>query len=118
MRKQTPIGDENLVCPLHKKKMSEVCHKCPWWVHVRGRNPNTGEEVDQWNCAIAWGPMLAVNTAQQARETGAAVESFRNEVVRRHDIGGMSVITPPKRVLSLEAREAIDGTEMDGTGPG
>lgn len=118
MRKQTPIGDENLVCPLHRKKMAEVCHKCPWWVHVRGRNPNTGEDVDEWNCAIAWGPMLAVNVAQQARETGAAVESFRNEVVRRHDIGGMSVITPPKRVLSLEAREAIDGTEVDGTGPG
>jgi hypothetical protein len=45
-------------------------------------NPNTGEMVDNWGCAVTWLPMLQIETSQQARQAGAAVESFRNEVVR------------------------------------
>jgi hypothetical protein len=82
MSRQIPRGPENLACPLHKKPMELVCHKCPWWVHVRGANPQTGNEIDEWNCAITWGPTLAINTAQQVRQAGAATESFRNEFVK------------------------------------
>ncbi len=82
---QIPRGPDNLVCPLHKTKMSKVCHTCPLWVQLRGKNPNTGEEVDQWNCSLATLPMLLVENAQQARQTGAATESMRNEIVKRMD---------------------------------
>ena len=67
-------------CPLIQKKCIE--NKCAWYTQVRGMNPNTGIEVDQWSCSISWIPMLQVETSQQARQAGAAVESFRNEVVR------------------------------------
>ncbi len=67
-------------CPLIQKKC--VKHKCAWYTCVRGTNPNTGQEVDEWNCAISWMPMMAVEIAQKSNQTGAAVESFRNEVVR------------------------------------
>jgi hypothetical protein len=67
-------------CPLIKKEC--VGLKCAWFVEVRGMNPNTGEMVDEWNCSIAWLPMMQIETSQQARQAGAAVESFRNEVVR------------------------------------
>lgn len=67
-------------CPLIKKEC--VGLKCSWFVQVRGMNPNTGEMIDEWNCAIAWLPMMQIETSQQARQAGAAVESFRNEVVR------------------------------------
>jgi hypothetical protein len=67
-------------CPLIKKKC--IQHKCAWFTHVRGLNPNTGAEVDEWACAIAWMPMMAIEIAQKENQTGAAVESFRNEVVR------------------------------------
>lgn len=43
---------------------------------------NTGEEVDHWDCAIAWMPTLMINTANEARKGVAATESFRNEVVK------------------------------------
>jgi hypothetical protein len=43
-------------------------------------NPNTGEQVDDWGCAIAWLPVLLIENSQQQRQTGAAVESLRNEV--------------------------------------
>jgi hypothetical protein len=70
-------------CPLIKKKCIE--HKCAWFAHIRGLNPNTGAEVDEWACAVAWMPLMAVEIAQKENQTGAAVESFRNEVVRTNN---------------------------------
>lgn len=66
-------------CPLIQKKCVE--HKCAWYTCVRGTNPNTGEEIDDWRCAVSWMPMMTVEIAQKSNQTGAAIESFRNEVV-------------------------------------
>ncbi|MCK2097651.1 hypothetical protein [Thauera aromatica] len=60
---------------------------CAWFLKLRGANPNTGEEVDEWGCAVAWLPVLMVENSQQQRQTGAAVESFRNEMVRANATG-------------------------------
>jgi hypothetical protein len=54
---------------------------------VRGNNPNTGEEIDDYGCAIAWLPVMMIENSQQQRQTGAAVESFRNEMVKANDMG-------------------------------
>lgn len=67
-------------CPLIKKDCIGL--KCAWYTQLRGTNPNTGEEIDEWNCAITWMPLMAVEIAQKSNQTGAAVESFRNEVVK------------------------------------
>ena len=61
--------------------------ECAWFTQVRGTNPNTGKEVDEWACAIAWLPMLLIENSQQQRQTGAAVESFRNEMVKANEVG-------------------------------
>lgn len=78
---QIPHAEPGLICPLHRRDVSEVCHLCPWWVHIRGKHPQSEEEIDRWGCAVGWLPMLLVENAQQSRQTGAAVESFRNEMV-------------------------------------
>ena len=67
-------------CPLIKKDCIGL--KCSWYTQIRGTNPNTGEDIDEWGCAITWMPVLAVEIAQKSNQTGAAVESFRNEVVK------------------------------------
>lgn len=67
-------------CPLIKKDCIEL--KCAWYSQVRGVNPNTGQEVDDYACAVAWLPVLLVENSQQQRQTGAAVETFRNEMVK------------------------------------
>ena len=67
-------------CPLIKKDCIGL--KCAWYTQVRGLNPNTGEEIDEWNCAVNWMPIMAIEIAQKSNQTGAAVESFRNEVVK------------------------------------
>jgi hypothetical protein len=66
-------------CPLIKKNCIGL--QCSWFTQIRGTNPNTGEPVDEWGCAVTWMPVLAVEVAQKSNQTGAAVESFRNEVV-------------------------------------
>jgi hypothetical protein len=81
MRAQIPHGPDHLYCPLWRKPMSKCCHTCPWWQQVRGVNPNTGAEVDRWDCAIAFMPLLQMEVASQARQGAAATESFRNEMV-------------------------------------
>lgn len=71
-------------CPLDGfRKCRE--HRCAWYMQVRGANPNTGEPMDHWGCAMAWLPILTIENSQQQRQTGAAVESFRNEMVRANE---------------------------------
>ena len=66
-------------CPLIKKDCAGL--QCSWFTQVRGTNPQSGAEVDEWACAIAWLPMLLINTAKEVRQGAAATESFRNQMV-------------------------------------
>jgi hypothetical protein len=68
-------------CPLDGFKPCRQLN-CAWFTQLRGNNPNTGEPVDEWGCAIAWLPILTIENSQQQRQTGAAIESFRNETVQ------------------------------------
>ncbi len=73
--------EQGKFCPL----IGEDCLglKCAWFTQVRGTNPQTGEPVDEWGCAVTWMPLLLIENSQQQRQTGAAVESFRNETLSR-----------------------------------
>ena len=76
-------------CPLGavcEEVKDGAIHRCMWHIKIRGQNPNTGEEVDDWRCSMAWIPLLAIENSQQQRQTGAAVESFRNEMVKANDM--------------------------------
>jgi hypothetical protein len=70
---------------------------CAWFMKVRGNNPNTGEEIDDYGCSIAWLPVLMIENSQQQRQTGAAVESFRNEMVKSADVGQQVLLATLQR---------------------
>jgi hypothetical protein len=70
-------------CPLVKKDC--VGLQCAWFTRVQGYDMNTGNQVDEYQCAIAWMPMLLIENSGQQRQTGAAVESFRNEMVKANE---------------------------------
>lgn len=70
-------------CPLIKKDCIE--HKCKFFYHVSGKNPNTGKDVEEWQCAVNLVPLLLIELGRQQNSTAAAVESFRNEAVTRND---------------------------------
>ncbi|WAK01871.1 hypothetical protein [Methylobacter sp. YRD-M1] len=74
------------VCPLGSKcreiKDNKI-YECAWFVKLAGTNPQTGEEIDEWGCAMAWTPILLVENANTNRGQTAAIESFRNETVQQ-----------------------------------
>ena len=73
--------EQGKFCPL----IGEDCLglKCSWFTQIRGTHPQTGQEIDEGGCAVTWIPTLLIENSQQQRQSGAAVESFRNETLSR-----------------------------------
>jgi hypothetical protein len=100
-------------CPLIKKDCVE--NKCLWYTQVRGENPNTGEPIDEWGCAMNLLPVLLIENARQQRSTAAAVESMRNETVIRNDttntllysLAQQPAMIEPVQVNLLKGQEPI-----------
>ena len=59
--------------------------RCAWFTCLRGTNPNTGQEIDEWICAVAALPLLQIEVAKETRQGAAATESFRNEMVKANN---------------------------------
>ena len=77
-----------LTCPLgHQCEIvkGDEIHRCAWFTALAGRNPQTGESIDEKGCAIAWLPIMQVEVAQANRGTAEAVVSLRNETIKRQD---------------------------------
>lgn len=95
-------------CPLDGFKPCRQL-ECAWFMKVRGNNPNTGEEIDDYGCSMAWLPVLMVENSQQQRQTGAAVESFRNEMGKANDMSQQVLMAtlqqarPELKVIEVKA---------------
>lgn len=59
---------------------------CPKFVRLAGANPQTGETLDKFGCVDSFLPLLMLENSQQQRQTAAAVESFRNEMVKLNEV--------------------------------
>lgn len=86
--------DAKIICPLMG---GESCVEdgsirngelvsCRFWVNVIGKDPQTGKEINNGDCAMAWTPILLIENSKVNRETGSAVESFRNEMVKANQL--------------------------------
>lgn len=71
-------------CPLNN---FEPCQelKCAWFTQLRGKDPQSEKDIDEWGCAISWLPVLLVENSQMQRQTGSAVESFRNKMIEANE---------------------------------
>lgn len=80
------LPDPKIKCPAtgFAKSCHQIVtkHACPKFVHIRGKDPQTGHDVDKHGCVDSFLPMLLLENAQMSRQTAAAVESFRNEIVQ------------------------------------
>lgn len=57
----------------------KVTKRCAWYTKLVGQNPQTGNEMEQWGCAMAMVPVLQVETSNMVRGVQVATESLRNE---------------------------------------
>ena len=74
-----------ITCPLgHKCQTFDatgLLEQCAWYTTLAGKNPQTGQEIHESKCAMAFLPIVGLETANTNRGQTAALESFRNEVV-------------------------------------
>ena len=67
------------LCPMFREPCKE--HQCRWYIQLLGTEPQTGEQLNKWGCAVEFIPVLLIENAKEVRQTAAAVESARNENV-------------------------------------
>jgi len=79
-------------------------------------------DIDEWGCAVTWMPIMTIENSQQQRHTSAAVESFRNEVVKANEQnrdlyiqGLMQQNVLPVNVTPLTSQNILQGEETNET---
>ena len=92
-------------CPLIKKDC--VGLTCAWYTRVQGYDMNSGNQVDNYECAISWLPMLLIENSGQQRQTGSAVESFRNEMVKANEVNTQLILaaSEPQQPKLIRSRK-------------
>lgn len=89
-----------ITCPLGHKCENAVdgkIERCAWYVEMEGQDPQNGELLREWRCAIAWQPILMVEQARQTRSVAAATESFRNEMVNASAVSNQLMLEAVER---------------------
>lgn len=103
------LPDKNLRCPA--TGFSTSCREivaefdCPKFIKIAGHDPNTGVQIDKHGCADTFMPLLLVENSQMQRQTGAAVESFRNEMAKSSDFNQrvlLAAVSPQQERLICE----------------
>jgi len=83
------LPDKSVKCPAtgFAKSCREIVADCdcPKFIKISGVNPNDGQPVDRFGCVDSFIHMLLIENSQMQRQTGAAVESFRNEMVKSNE---------------------------------
>ena len=85
-------------CPLLRRKCIES--ECAFWMQLRGAHPQTGEPVDEYDCAARWLVVTQIEASKEMRQGAAAIESFRNEMVRQGERMAQQVEAARRQRLS------------------
>ncbi len=87
-------------CPLNN---FEPCKEleCGWFMKVVGKDPQSNKDIEEWGCAVTWMPILTIENSQQQRHTSAAVESFRNEMVKSNETSQQVLLQATAAKLAL-----------------
>ena len=76
-------------------------HRCRWYIKIRGTDAS-GEDVDTEDCSMAWMPILQLEMSKTNRGQTVAIESMRNEQIKRQDAA----------LLAMQQIEKKDGTKL------
>ena len=91
-------------CPLNN---FEPCKEleCGWFMKVVGKDPQSDKDIEEWGCAVTWMPILTIENSQQQRHTSAAVESFRNEMVKSNETSQQVLLQATAAKLALVGKK-------------
>lgn len=86
-------------CPLNNFEPCKLW-ECAWFIEIKGKHPQTGTDINDWGCSIAWLPVMMIENSLQQRHTGAAIESFRNEMVKANEMSQKVLLETAKATHS------------------
>ncbi len=89
-------------CPFVGKKCVE--HKCVFYKNIIGTDPQTGVEINQWDCAIAMLPTLTIEVAQKANQTAAAIDTLKTDLERQHKENQLIKYYERNKIIESEVR--------------
>ena len=87
---ESEIKRQVMICPHYKepcvnghtKSMGEDAngtpHICRFWIHVSGKDPQSTKQLDWFDCATSWLPVLLIENAQMIRQNTASVDKTAN----------------------------------------
>ena len=112
------LPDEKIRCPAtgFAKSCRAIVAKydCPKFVKISGVNPNDGQPIDKFGCIDSFIHMLLIENSMLQRQTGAAVESFRNVSERANERTLDLMRAAQLGFRGAPDRFAIVGCERDG----
>lgn len=103
------LPNEKLGC--HHTGFTKKCRKlvadgiCGRWTQIIGVHPQTGEQLNRWDCVDNFTALLLVENAQMSRQTAASVDKsvneargFRNDMRAINGVPELSVQEQPKMI--------------------
>jgi hypothetical protein len=99
-----PLGHDCETVDVDNRGKITKIKRCRWYVQLAGQNPQTGEQVDEWNCAMGWMPIMLVENAMTNGGQTSAIESFRNEMVRGQDTFNQIVLQTSPLISQIGQR--------------
>ncbi len=109
------LPDKDIKC--HHTAFEKRCfdmvveHRCRKWCHFLGKHPQTGADIDAWDCRDQLEHLFWIEAARQQRGTTASVDKLANEVAKANDSGMASALMG----LNAQARrmaEALDTQQI------
>jgi hypothetical protein len=105
------LPDKNIKCPA--TGFAKTCHSivtkclCPKWVNIKGKDPQSSVEIDQWGCVDTFLPKLLIEISQKTHQLGSGIDRFNADFVRMNGIAqavlsASPALPPPKAALQIE----------------
>ncbi len=72
----------------HYTGMKKDCleHGCHLWTRVEGKDPQTGMDINKWDCADAIVPLVILNLGRQIYTLGVEVAELKKTVEQGQQI--------------------------------
>lgn len=112
------LPDKDVMC--HRTGFEKSCFalvtegKCKRWQNIQGEHPQTGVQMNHWDCADNLIPLLLINLGRQQNETTASVDKACNEGAKRSDellalnAAALSAAASHLQRIDLLPRAAVD----------
>jgi len=65
-------------CPLIKGDCIE--RKCKFYIKLKGSNPQNDADIDYWDCAISWIPILLIENSSKIIQSTASMDKVNNTI--------------------------------------